>query len=83
MIATACDGNEVGIRRSTDALTLGSSTPCHNGTVGSEGNAMTTTAHDGDESGIRWSVVALTGATYAPSDHGAIGSEGDAVKEPA
>ena len=83
VINTACDGDEVGFRRSVVSRTASSSTPSDHGTVGTEADAVKIAAHDGDEVGIHRSVVALTVFRSTPSDQGAVGSESDAVKSSA
>ena len=60
MSKAACDGDEIGIRRSVVALTGARVTPSDHGAVGSEGDAVKSAACNGDEVGIRRSVVALT-----------------------
>ena len=72
MISSACDRNEVGIRRSVVALTVFVVTPSGHGAIDSESDAVISSACDGDEVGIRWSVVALNRST-TPSDDCAAG----------
>ena len=71
VIVSACDGDEVSIRRSVVALIAYVVTPRDNGTVGSESDAVKIAARDGDDVGIRRSVAL---PICSPSDHSASGS---------